>query len=207
VIKASFGERLDAWIHRLFPFLFWRRLRPDALTVAGAAVSVAAAVELARGELLLGGVLILFSGFFDLVDGVVARHHGVSTSFGAFLDATLDRLVDTVLMIGLIVLYASSGDLATVVAASAALVGTILTSYAKARAETVIPKLEGGLLERGERIGLLAVGALLDVMVPVLWVLAAGAWITVAQRFAVAYRELGRLDAERSAAAQAGDPA
>ena len=133
MIKASFGERLDAWIHRLFPFLFWRRLRPDALTVAGAVVAVFAAIALGCGELLVGGLLILFSGFFDLVDGVVARHHGISTSFGAFLDSTLDRLVDTVLMIGLIVLYASTGDVSTVFVAAAALVGTILTSYARER--------------------------------------------------------------------------
>jgi phosphatidylglycerophosphate synthase len=204
VIKASFGDRLDAWIHRFFPFLFWRPLHPDALTVFGAVVSVVAAIALARGELLAGGLLILFGGFFDLVDGVVARHQGVSTSFGAFLDSTLDRLVDSVLMLGLVVLYARSGDLTTAAVASAALVATTLTSYAKARAETVIPKLEGGLLERGERIGLLAAGALFDVMIPILWILAAGTTLTVAQRFSVAYRELGRLDAERDPAAGAG---
>lgn len=195
MIKARFGDRLDAWIHRAFPFLFWRPLPPDVLTVVGACVSVVAAFALARGELFAGGLLILLSGFFDLVDGVVARHQGVSTSFGAFLDSTLDRLVDSVLMLGLVVLYASTGEMVTAALASAVLVATTLTSYAKARAETVIPKLEGGLLERGERVGLLAVGALFDVMGPMLWLLALGTWLTVAQRFVVAYRELGRLDA------------
>ena len=200
MIKASFGDRLDAWIHRIFPFLFWRPLHPDALTVTGAGVSVVSALVLANGDLLAGGLLILFGGFFDLVDGVVARHHGIATSFAAFIDSTLDRLVDAVLMLGLIVLYASTGDLLTAAVASVALVATFLTSYAKARAETVIPKLEGGLLERGERIGLLATGAILDVMVPVLWLLAAGTCFTVAQRFTVAYRELSRLDAAREPA-------
>ena len=200
MIKARFGDRLDAWIHRIFPFLFWRPLRPDVLTVIGACVSLAAAFALARGQLLAGGLLILFGGFFDLVDGVVAHHRGVATSFGAFLDSTLDRLVDSVLMLGLVVLYASSGDLVTAAVASGVLVSTTLTSYAKARAETVIPKLEGGLLERGERVGLLAVGALFDVMVPILWILAIGTTLTVAQRFSVAYREMGRLDAERDPA-------
>ena len=195
MIKARFGDRLDARIHRAFPFLFWRPFPPDVLTVVGACVAVVAAFTLARGELFAGGLLILFSGFFDLVDGVVARHRGVSTSFGAFLDSTLDRLVDSVLMLGLVVLYASTGEMVTAALTSAVLVATILTSYAKARAETVIPKLEGGLLERGERVGLLAVGALFDVMGPMLWLLALGTWLTVAQRFVVAYRELGRLDA------------
>lgn len=195
MIKARFGDRLDVWIHRAFPFLFWRPLPPDALTVCGACVSVVAAFALARGELFVGGLLILFGGFFDLVDGVVARHRGVSTSFGAFLDSTLDRLVDSVLMLGLVVLYASTGDMVTAALACAVLVAAVLTSYAKARAETVIPKLEGGLFERAERVGLLAAGALFDVMGPMLWLLALGTWLTVAQRFVVAYRELGRLDA------------
>ncbi len=207
MIKARFGDRLDGWIHRIFPFLCWRPLPPDVLTVAGAGVSVVAAFELARGELLTGGLLILFGGFFDLVDGVVARDQGISTAFGAFLDSTLDRVVDCVLMLGLVVLYASTGDLLTAAVASAVLVATILTSYVKARAETVIPRLEGGLLERGERVGLLALGALFGVMVPMLWLLLLGTWLTVAQRFAVAYRELGRLDAERSSAAGPGGPA
>ncbi len=201
MIKSSFGDRPDRWIHRLLPFLFRRPLNANALTVMGALVSLGAAVELARGAFLAGGLLILAGGFFDLVDGVVARHHGTSTSFGAFLDSTLDRFVDVVLLLGLIVHYGSAGDVATVVVTGVALTGTVLTSYAKARAETRIAKLEGGLLERAERIVLLAAGAILGWMVPVLWLLAAGSMLTVAQRFRVAYHQMQRLDAEEAQAA------
>lgn len=206
MIKASFGARLDAWIHRLFPFLFRRSrpIDPNLLTCTGAVVAVAAALMLAAGQLRLGGALILASGFFDLVDGVVARHYGVSTEFGSFLDATLDRLVDVVLLCGVLAWYAGEGDRATAAVAAVALATAVLTSYAKARAETRIPVLEGGLLERGERIGLLAAGALFDVLAPVLWLLAAGGVVTVAQRFAVAYRALGDLDATRRGASPAG---
>lgn len=207
MIKASFGHRLDAWIHRLFPFLFWRPLSPDALTVTGAVLSVFAAVALARGQLGIGGLLILLGGFFDLVDGVVARHQGAASSFGAFLDSTLDRLVDMALLLGVVFLYASRGDSTTATVASVVLIATVLTSYAKARAEAVLPSLEGGLLERGERVGGLAIGALFDIMVPMLWILAAGTVVTVAQRFAVAYRELGRMDRERASASGAGGSA
>jgi CDP-diacylglycerol--glycerol-3-phosphate 3-phosphatidyltransferase len=206
VIKASFGDRLDAWVHRLFPFLFLRPISPDALTVLGAVISIGAAFALAGGRMTLGGVLILLGGFCDLVDGVVARHQGVTTSFGAFLDSTLDRLVDMVLLLGLVFWYAKSGDSATALAASVVLVASVLTSYAKARAEVVLPSLEGGLLERGERIGGLAIGALFGVMVPMLWVLAAGTVFTVAQRFSVAYRDLSRMDRERPSASGVGDP-
>jgi len=200
VIKASFGARLDAYILRLFPFLFHRRrpVDPNLLTCTGAAVAVGAAVALARGDLRLGGVLILASGFFDLVDGVVARHYGLSSEFGSFLDATLDRLVDVALFCGVLVCYASRGEMISASAAAIALTAAVLTSYAKARAETRVPSLEGGLLERGERIGLLAAGALFGVLPPVLALLAVGGVVTVAQRFSFAYRALSALDAARS---------
>jgi len=210
VIKATFGDRLDAWVRRLLPFLFVRRLDPNALTVTGSLVSIVAAVALARGAFTVGGILILAGGLFDLVDGVVARHQGRSSSFGAFLDSTLDRLVDMALLVGVLLFYARSGDTTTAVVAAVVLVASVLTSYAKARAETRIEVLEGGLLERGERIVLLAAGAILGWMQPVLWLLAAGTLVTVAQRFAVAYRELESLDArqadEGAAHARAAEP-
>ena len=87
-----------------------------------------------------------------------------------------------------------------------ALAGAPLTSYAKARAGTRSEVLEGGRLERGERIGLLAAGALFGVLVPVLWLLAIGGAVTVAQRFSVAYRELGKLDAAAARPALAENP-
>jgi CDP-diacylglycerol--glycerol-3-phosphate 3-phosphatidyltransferase len=74
------------------------------------------------------------------------------------------------------------------------LVASVLTSYAKARAELVLERMPGGLLERGERVGLLAGGALLGILTPILWLLAVGTVVTVAQRFLYAYREMGRLD-------------
>jgi CDP-diacylglycerol--glycerol-3-phosphate 3-phosphatidyltransferase len=200
VIKSALGERLDPLIHRLFPFLLRRRLDPDLLTVCGTLVSLAAAAAIASGRLLLGGILILLGGFFDLVDGVVARHQGISTRFGAFLDSTLDRLADMALFTGIGVYYAAAGDPASVLLAGAALTASVLVSYAKARAELVLPSFEVGLLERGERVGLLAAGALFGVMIPVLWIVAIGGTITVAQRFAVARREMSRMDeADRKA--------
>ena len=199
MIKASFGDRLDAFLHKLFPFLFNRKqpLDPNRLTVAGAAVSLVAAWALATGEFFAAGFLIFFGGFFDLVDGVVARHYGISTSFGAFLDSTLDRFVDMALFLGVVLFYASTGELGIATLAAFVLVASVIISYAKARAETQIEVLEGGLFERGERVGLLAAGAILDLVPWALGLLAIGSTITVAQRFSVAYRELERLDATR----------
>ena len=121
MIKSTLGKHVDGVVHRLFPFLFIRRLDPNTLTVCGALVSGGAALAFMRGHFVLGGALILAGGFFDLVDGVVARHHGISTRFGAFLDSTLDRLVDMVLLLGIAVHYAAQGDPGSVLLAGGAL--------------------------------------------------------------------------------------
>jgi CDP-diacylglycerol---glycerol-3-phosphate 3-phosphatidyltransferase len=195
MIKAKLGDRLDAWLQALLPFLFRHRLNPNLLTVLGTLVSLGAAVGFAFGQFRWAGVLILAGGFFDLVDGVIARHQGTASTFGAFLDSTLDRLVDMGILLGIVMHYAGKGEPGLVLLAGYALVATVLVSYAKARAELVVPVLEGGLLERGERIGLLAAGAILGFMVPALWIVAVGATITVVQRFSLAYREMAELDA------------
>ncbi|HBZ69248.1 MAG TPA: CDP-alcohol phosphatidyltransferase family protein [Deltaproteobacteria bacterium] len=195
MIKAKLGDRLDAWLQALLPFLFRRPLSPNLLTVLGTLVSLGAAVGFAFGQFRWAGVLILAGGFFDLVDGVIARHQGTASTFGAFLDSTLDRLVDMGILLGIVMHYAGKGEPGLVLLAGYALVVTVLVSYTKARAELVVPVLEGGLLERGERIGLLAAGAILGFMVPALWIVAIGATITVVQRFSLAYREMAQLDA------------
>ena len=209
MIKARFGDRIDHWIHVAFPFLFWRRLDPNLLTVIGTGVSAVAAACLATGHLLVGGLLILAGGFFDLVDGVVARHFQSSTPFGAFLDSTMDRLVDMLILFGLIIYFSASGRVGIVMLTGVVLVGSVMTSYAKARAELFVPHLDGGMFERGERIGLIALGAILGIMVPVLWLLAIGTSVTVVQRFAGAYRALARIELaspEPGSAASAVNP-
>lgn len=194
MIKSVAGERLDGLIHRLFPFLFARRLNADLMTVCGALVSTGAACAFAAGSLRLAGVLILAGGFFDLVDGVVARHQGTSTRFGAFLDSTLDRYVDMALYVGMAVHFARIGEAGLVGLTGCAMTVTVLVSYAKARAELDGPSVDVGLLERGERIGLLAAGAILGFLVPALLLVTLGSTITVIQRFAFAHREMAKLD-------------
>ncbi len=196
MIKEKLGHRLDGWIHTAFPFLFWRPIPPDAMTVAGTLVAGAAGLAFAEGALRLGGGLLIAGGFFDLVDGVVARHFGIATRFGAFLDSSLDRVVDILAMLGLVVFYERAGEGGWAALCALILVATVLTSYAKARAELLIERMPGGFLERGERIGLLAIGGLTGFLQPVLVLLAVGSCVTVGQRFLYAYREMGRLDRE-----------
>ena len=204
MIKEKLGQRLDGLIHTAFPFLFKRALNPNLLTALGAVISVGAAWAFAEGHLRVGAVVMLAGGFFDLVDGVVARHFDVSTRFGAFLDSTLDRLVDMVVLLGLVMHFGAEGDGLAQLLASVVLVSSIVTSYAKARAELMIPHLPGGMLERGERVGILAAGGLFGVMVPALWVLAVGTTWTAIQRIVSAYRELEGIDAAGEAAREQG---
>ena len=199
MIKSVAGKRLDSVIHRLFPFLFVWRLNPNALTLLGGLVSLFAAVAFARGEFRIAGVVMLLGGFFDLVDGVVARHRGMSSRFGAFLDATLDRFSDMALLAGISVHYAAAREPANVALAGAALIASVLVSYAKARAELVVPNFSVGLFERGERFGVLAAGAVFGLVVPALWLITAGSTVTVAQRIALAYREMERMDRDEKA--------
>src|SRR5262249_37370646 len=132
---------------------------------------------------------------FDLTDGVVARHRGIATRFGAFLDSTLDRWVDAVLLVGVSVHFAHVGAPQYVALAGLALAVTYLVSYSKARAELLLPSFDVGLLERAERVVVLAAGAIFGLMVLALWIIAIGSAITAGQRFALAYREMQRLDA------------
>lgn len=194
MIKERLGQNLDRWIHRAFPFLFHRSIDPNLLTLFGTAVSLAAAWAFAQGQFRLAALVMLAGGFFDLVDGVVARHFGTSTSFGAFLDSTFDRVADMALMIGVMIHYGSTGELVPQLLSALVLVSSVVTSYAKARAELLVSHLPGGFLERGERVGILAAGALFGGMVPALWVLAVGTTWTAAQRIVAAHRALARLD-------------
>jgi len=196
VIKQKLGDRLEEWIPRLLPAFFQWKLSPAALTLLGTAICVISAVAFARGAFVAGALLLGLGGFFDLVDGMVARRHGRASRVGAFLDSTLDRLVDMSVLVGLMVHYAATGAPHWVVLTGVVLITSVMTSYAKARAEQLGPSIAVGVLERGERVVLLILGGLTGWMVPVLWLLALGGLVTVAQRFALACRELARRDAE-----------
>ena len=199
MIKARFGDRIDGVIHRLLPFLFRKPVNPNLLTVLGALISLVAATALAFGWFVAGGLLVLLGGACDVIDGVIARHHGTSTRFGAFLDSTLDRLADMALLLGIAMYYALQGEPGYVLLVGYTLISTVLVSYAQARAELVVPAFRVGLLERAERVGILALGALLGLLVPALWIIAIGSTITVIQRFTHAYRAMQQIDAvERS---------
>jgi phosphatidylglycerophosphate synthase len=194
VLKAKFGTDLDAALLRFLPFLARTRIRPDTLTVAGVGLSLAAAAAFAWGRPFLAAIALGIGGVCDLLDGVIARHQGTSSPAGAFFDSAMDRVSDLLVLCGIAVGMARAQDVGGVVLVSWALIGSVMTSYTRARAEAHISRLSVGLMERGERVALLALGALFGLVKPALWVIAIGATITTVQRFLAARRLLRELD-------------
>lgn len=181
---SNVGRRIFA------PLLAWvsARLRhtgitPNALTLLGFGLTLLAAFILATGALRWGALLLLLASLFDMLDGALARAMGRSSKFGAFLDSTLDRYSESVTMLALVYYYAGQGDgRVQAVLVVAALVGSLMVSYTRARAEALNVECKVGLLQRPERVVLLIAGLLSGWMTPVLWGLALLANFTALQR-------------------------
>jgi CDP-diacylglycerol--glycerol-3-phosphate 3-phosphatidyltransferase len=196
VLKARFGVDFDARLRRALPFFFHPRVHPNALTAAGTLICLGGAAAFACGELVWGGLVTALGSLFDLVDGVVARHQGRASAFGAFLDSSLDRVVDMALLLGLGLHYARGGSTGLALLAGLALVGSVMTSYTKARAELWLRDFHGGWMERAERIVLLILGGVTGLMPFALALVALGSVATALQRVHLAYRRLAAMASE-----------
>ena len=171
------------------------RIHPNVLTLVGVLINAGAAWALAVDRFLLAGVIMVVANIFDFIDGKVAHLTNTSSQFGAFWDSTLDRLSDLALFLGLIYLYADLGRPDYVMVAAVAMVFSVMTSYARARAESLIEKCKVGFMERPERIVLFMIGAFTDRMAGVLWVILVLSIFTVADRIIFTWRELRREEA------------
>jgi len=168
--------------------LLGARIRPNQLTVLGLCCSAASAAAFALDRQRWGGVLLALAGACDILDGALARASGQVSPFGAFLDSVLDRYSDLLVLAGLVFLFMRVGGAVDVVATLAALVGTVMVSYTRARAESVGVECKVGLMERGERLLLLIAGALADLLVPAVWLVAVGANATALHRILHTWR-------------------
>ncbi len=155
---------------------------PNKITVAGGVIAAAAGAVAANGRLPEAGALVLAAGALDLVDGAMARLTGQQSKFGAVLDSTFDRLGEAALLFGLLALYSGLGQLPNVLLVFAAMFGSVLVSYIKARAEGEGIDCNVGLLSRGERVVLMGLGLLINQVPPVLLILTFFSYVTAAQR-------------------------
>jgi CDP-diacylglycerol--glycerol-3-phosphate 3-phosphatidyltransferase len=168
-------------------------IHPNVLTLIGVLINVLAAWALAVDQFWLAGAIMIVANIFDFIDGKVAHITGKQSAFGAFWDSTLDRFSDLALFTGLIWLYAELGRKDYVLIATLTLIFSIMTSYARARAECLIEKCKVGFMERPERIVLFMIGAFTDRMANVLWVILALSIIAVANRIYYTYLALNHL--------------
>lgn len=168
-------------------------LTPNFLTWFGFLLVLGAAWLIAAGYPFAGGWAVLGASLFDTLDGALARLTNRVTKFGAFLDSTLDRLADAAILFAIIILGLQDGSSATVLLACLALIGSLLVSYARARAEAVDLKGEVGILTRAERIGLLVLGLLLNqidyALIVILGIVTVLSFVTVAQRIIFVWQQ------------------
>lgn len=208
---ASIGRAAQRIIDAIVRWLASGRINPNILTVIGVGINVGCGLLFGFGRFFSAGILLLVANLFDMLDGQVARLSGRVTRFGGFLDSSLDRLSDMVVFVGLMVFYARDiPDHSTlnVFLAGAGLMGSVMVSYASARAESLIPKCDVGFLRRPERVILFIIGALsthpgstnffANRMPAVLWVLAVGSYWTFAHRMYHTWRELAKVEAAKT---------
>jgi CDP-diacylglycerol--glycerol-3-phosphate 3-phosphatidyltransferase len=199
VVRDAVGWALTPVVQ----LLIRTRVRPNVVSAAGTLVIIGSAATFALGKIHWGGVLLLISGLFDMMDGRVAREGGMSTPFGAFFDSTLDRVGESALFTGIAVFFLRGGVAPerltlAVLACFVALATSLLVSYARARAEGLGLTCKVGIAQRAERVVLLGAptmffgagnsGALLFWIVVVL---ALATTVTVVQRVIYVARAAG----------------
>ncbi len=190
----AIGLASNRVIRLIVRMLALSKINPNVLTFLGLVINIVAAGFLAFGRFWIAGLVIIFAGLFDMVDGRVARETNQVTRFGGFFDSVLDRYSDIALLVGLLVYYGTINRPSYVVLTAIVMAASVMISYTRSRAENIIPACKVGFLERPERVVLLILGALFDRMAPVLWIIAVLGNLTVIHRMIFTYQESRRLE-------------
>ena len=190
MITRKIGEGGRWLLEKIVDAIAATGINPNLLTFFGLLVNCWAAYLFAIGKIPIGGAMVIFfAAFLDMLDGQVARREKRVTAFGAFFDSTLDRYSDMALYMGLLVYYAVAQRTSYVVLSAVATAGSVMVSYSRARAESLIPLCKVGFMERPERMVLLILGGLFNRMAPALWVIAIVATLTVIHRIVYTWQE------------------
>ena len=189
MIPRSIGAASRWLLDKIVDAIAATGVNPNVLTAFGMVVNLWAAVLFATGMFRSAAAVIFLAGFLDMLDGQVARREKRVTAFGAFFDSTLDRYSDMALYMGLLVYYAVNARASYVILAAVATAGSVMVSYARARAESLIPTCKVGFMERPERLVLLILGGTFDRMAPALWVISLVSTITVIHRIVYTWQE------------------
>ena len=194
-----FTQRFQDWVRRtarrFVTAIHLRGVTPNDLTLTGLAVTVGAAVLIGFGWLIAGGLVLLFAGLFDILDGALARATDRVHPYGAFLDSTTDRYAEVVTYAALLYHFVSrSGGQLPAMLVIVAMGGSLLVSYVRARAQSLGFTCDGGLLARPERVVITVAGLVVPpLLIPALWVLAVLTNLTALQRIWLVWREARRV--------------
>lgn len=189
-IRRNLAHRITGPVVRI---LSKSGITPNTLTFVNLALNIIAAYVIAVGYFLLGGVLVLVAGIFDLLDGALARFNKQTTRFGAILDSVVDRISEAAILCGLLIWYIPQEEAGLeIVLIFTVLVGSFLISYIRARAEGLGWQCQVGLFTRAERVIVLAIGLLVNQIFIALCVLVVFVFITVVQRL-VYLRKQGNI--------------
>jgi len=190
MIGNKIGHRLDPVLHTLLKKIFGNGKNPNLFTWTAFFVTLIASFFILMEYWILTGLAILLSGLFDLLDGAAARITGRVTLFGGLLDSVLDRYSDLFLMTALLFHYLKKNEPGLVILTSFVSIGIALIPYVRAKAEAAQIPCKVGLMERAERIILLSIGALFQLMEPILWIMVVLCHFTVLQRIHHVWKEL-----------------
>jgi CDP-diacylglycerol--glycerol-3-phosphate 3-phosphatidyltransferase len=186
---GAFGRGCRVLLTAIVRRMAIARVSPNVLTFLGLVINLIAACFFGyasgpnqRAMFFYAGLVVFAAGFMDLVDGRVARASNRVTRFGGFFDSVVDRYSDVAIFFGLLVYYARANRFFYVVLVAIVMTGSVMVSYTRARAESLIGSCRVGFLERPERLVLVIIGAVFNHMAPVLWVLAVFSNITVIHR-------------------------
>ena len=205
---TAFGRACGWLLDRIVYGLALTRISPNVLTFIGLVINIVAAfffghANATNGDIMFfyAGLVIFGAGIFDMVDGRVARRINKVTVFGSYFDSVIDRYSDVAIFFGLLVYYARASRFFYVVLVAFVMTTSVMVSYTRARAESLIPTCKVGFMERPERIVLVIIGALANRMAPVLWILAVLSTITVIHRIRFTYvQSTAQEAADRQAA-------
>ena len=210
---GAFGRACRVLLHAIVRGLALTRISPNVLTFIGLVINIIAAVLFGFANsgnyprmFLYAGLVIIGAGIFDMVDGRVARATNQVTTFGSFFDSVIDRYSDVALFFGLLVYYARAHSFFYLILVAIVMVSSVMVSYTRARAESLIGSCKVGFMERPERIVLVIIGALFarwGAMAPVLWILAVLSTVTIIHRIAYTYQQTRILDEKAAAEAAA----
>lgn len=193
-LRERFEGPLRAQLEPVVRWLAMRQVTPNQVTLVALGLSLLAALCIGVGWLRLAALVLIVAGLGDLVDGMLARATDQESPFGAFFDSTLDRLSEGAVLAAVAYRFASNGQPLLVALVVLALLGSLLVSYARARAQALGVECKVGLMSRAERTVLLITGLLLGLLAPVVVLLAALTLYTVGQRVQYVHEALDNGD-------------